>query len=142
MTRAMSIFRPPESRAKVKLENTYQLGPQNGSVFSPEKVKDVIEQVLQEYLDDTKYSARECKDLSKDISTDISTESRSLNLIGIKSFVMLSLDSVMIKASRWQVVRSGSIRLITGRAQLTGIPLCLHWRLSMAFIMNSTYKSY
>ena len=78
MTRAMSIFRPPESRAKVKLENTYQLGPQNGSVFSPEKVKDVIEQVLQEYLDDTKYNARECKDLSKDVSADIKNRIKEL----------------------------------------------------------------
>ena len=78
MTRAMSIFRPHESRMKVKLENTYQLGPQTGSAFSPQKVKDVIEKVLEEYLDNTNYNARECKDLSRDISNDIKNRVKEL----------------------------------------------------------------
>ena len=79
MTRAMSIFRPQESRAKVKLENTYQLAPQTGSLFSPEKVESIIDQVLHEYLHDIKeYRAFECKNMSKDISTDIKNRVKEL----------------------------------------------------------------
>ena len=74
----MSIFRPQESRSKVKLENTFQLGPQTGSLFSPDKVKDVIAEVLEEHLGDTKYNPYHCKTLSKDISTDIKNRVKNL----------------------------------------------------------------
>ncbi len=77
MTRAMSIFKSP---VMVKLENTYQLGPKNDGEFSAPKVKDIIEELLKEHLDNVEYNQRECKEITREIASDLKNRVKEMKM--------------------------------------------------------------
>ncbi|XP_048731054.1 dynein light chain Tctex-type protein 2B-like [Ostrea edulis] len=67
---------PPRFR-KVFYENTYQLDPP--AKFRPDKVKPIIEKVLEANLEGRKYDPLECANLSKKLSDEIKQRVKQLN---------------------------------------------------------------
>ena len=62
-------------KPKVATENTYKLGPDEGKAFKPDKVKDIIETVLDSFLKCFRYtpegSRRMCLAISKDVKSRV-----------------------------------------------------------------------
>lgn len=56
---------PPVHR--VQLENTYRLGPDEGSVFNVSEANRVIKEVLNSYLDGEQYHANRCRNMAKQL---------------------------------------------------------------------------
>ncbi|GFR95230.1 Tctex1 domain-containing protein 1 [Elysia marginata] len=62
-------------KPKVATENTYKLGPDEGKAFKPDKVKAIIETVLNSFLKSFRYtpegSRRMCLAISKDVKSRV-----------------------------------------------------------------------
>eukprot|EP00695_Tsukubamonas_globosa_P001196 TRINITY_DN214_c0_g1_i2.p1 TRINITY_DN214_c0_g1~~TRINITY_DN214_c0_g1_i2.p1 ORF type:complete len:162 (+),score=51.20 TRINITY_DN214_c0_g1_i2:55-486(+) len=61
------------------VENTYRLEPKAGEKFSPLKVKEVLEEILDRRLKDKKYDPEECTNLTKELCTEIQNKVKELN---------------------------------------------------------------
>lgn len=59
---------------RVKLQNTYQTGPDEGEHFQPFKLESRIYDILENSLKDKKYDARKCSEWVKDLTQEISRE--------------------------------------------------------------------
>ncbi|GFN84796.1 TCTEX1 domain-containing protein 1-b [Plakobranchus ocellatus] len=66
-------------KPKVAVENTYKLGPDEGKVFKPEKVKSIIENVLNSFLKSFRYTQEGSKRMCLAISRDVKSRVKMLD---------------------------------------------------------------
>lgn len=90
---------------QVKLENTYSLGPNTQQRFSQSRVTEVVTQILNDCLKDTKYESSKCKKLVKEISEEIKKNVKPIVYMRYKIVVSLAIgqnlpNESMIMASR------------------------------------------
>ena len=71
--RSVAVEKP-----KVKLENTYRLGPEPEHVFKPDLVRGVIEEVLTSFLKTFKYTAVGAKQMSTTIAAEVKMKVKRL----------------------------------------------------------------
>lgn len=55
----------------LKMENTYKLGPDEGTVFMPYKAKSIIEKCLRDYLQDLSYDPKICARMCQKLTEEI-----------------------------------------------------------------------
>ncbi|XP_050408945.2 dynein light chain Tctex-type 5-B [Patella vulgata] len=92
------------SRPIIKQENTYRLEPNEDEKFQPEKVTNMLKDILESRLHDMTYNAAICKKLSVDLSAFIKSKVKSLDFPRYKYVctvtIMEKLGQGMQNASR------------------------------------------
>lgn len=71
---------PAPSKPVVRLENTYQLEPNEDNVFIPKKAENIIRETFDSRLQHVKYDSVRSKILAKDLATIVNTKIKDLEI--------------------------------------------------------------
>ncbi|XP_066538089.1 dynein light chain Tctex-type 5 [Hoplias malabaricus] len=80
-------------RPTVQMENTYQLGPTKR--FPVMTVKEILKDVLASYLQEEKYEAELCRQMTKTISEVVKARVKDMMIPRYKIIVLISIGQLM-----------------------------------------------
>ncbi|RNA37359.1 Tctex1 domain-containing 1 [Brachionus plicatilis] len=87
-----------------KLENTFRMAPGEGQKFNVCKVQKIVNDILSNYLENTKYEPNKCRDLVQFLSEEIKSRIKSVIFRRYKLIVNITIGqnngSSIIVASR------------------------------------------
>jgi hypothetical protein len=86
-----------------KLENTYQMRPEDGQKFMSAQVQEFMADILRENLDDKEYDSTKCSSLVTELTNTIKHRAKELKLTRYKLVIQ-----VMIGQNGQQCVQVGS----------------------------------
>ncbi|KAM3865732.1 dynein light chain Tctex-type 5 [Diretmus argenteus] len=87
------------TRPAVQMENTYQMGPYKR--FSVQAVNDILKDVLASYLQEEKYEAELCRQMTKTISEVIKARVKDLMIPRYKIIVLINIGQLNDQSMRF-----------------------------------------